>query len=118
MIEDDEVKFSQQLAHLSKGTIDNELTETLRDLVKAINDHQRGGKITLTLSLKPKVKQGEVMYVEIQPEIKTEMPKVDRLASFMFPTTDGQLLRDDPDQGELNLRRVTPDEKPTRKVSE
>ena len=107
--------FSQQVAHLAKGSLDAELTETLTELVKAINERQKGGSITLTLKLKPKVANGEVAYVQIDPDVSCTMPKIDRLSSHLFPTYDGDLLRNDPDQRQLDLRQVDT-EKPEPRV--
>jgi len=98
--------FSQQISHLSKGTLDAELTATLTDLVKAINDHGKKGSITLTLNLKPEVQNGEVKMISIKPDVKVSSPQPQRLSSIMFPTYDGDLLRNDPDQAQLDLKTV------------
>ncbi len=98
--------FSQQIAHLAKGTLDAELTLALTDLVKAINDHGKKGSITLTLSLKPEVQNGEVKMISIKPDVKVSSPQPQRLSSIMWPTYDGDLLRNDPDQGTLDLKTV------------
>jgi hypothetical protein len=98
--------FSQQIASLAKGTLDAELTEALSELVKAINDHGKKGSITLTLSLKPEVQNGEVKMISIKPDVKVSSPQPQRLSSVMWPTYDGELLRDDPDQAQLDLKSV------------
>ena len=98
--------FSQQIAHLSKGTLDAELTEALGDLVKAINDHGKKGSITLTLTLKPESVHGEVKMITVSPDVKVSSPQPQRMSSRMWPTYDGDLLRDDPDQGTLDLKSI------------
>ena len=40
---DQKTPFSQQLAHLAKGSVDAALTDDLAELVKAINDARKGG---------------------------------------------------------------------------
>ena len=91
---DQVIKFSQQLAHLAKGTTDDALTDDLKDLVKAINDFRKGGEITLKLKLKPIVTtSGEVVMIDVQPEITVKLPKPGQLNTRMFPTYDGELQR-------------------------
>lgn len=106
---DNNTMFSQQIAHLAKGSTDMELTEALTSLVKSINDHQKKGTITLTLTLKPKVHHGEVKWISIQPKISVTEPDPDRMSSVFFPTHSGDLLRDDPEQGEMDLKEVKVD---------
>ncbi len=98
--------FSQQIAHLAKGTLDAELTQVLTELVKAINDHRKKGSISVTLSLKPEVVHGEVTMITVSPDVKVSSPQPQRMSSRMWPTFDGDLLRNDPDQVELDLKEV------------
>lgn len=103
---EEKTPFSQHVAALSKGMLDAELTEELANLVKAINENGKKGSISLTLHLKPETVQGEVQYIQITPEVKSTLPKPQRVATFMWPTYDGDLLRQDPDQKTLDLREV------------
>lgn len=114
----DQTPFSEQLKYLGKGSIDAELTEELTELVKLINERHKGGSITLTLKLKPKLANNEVAYVQIDADISSTMPKVDRLASHLFPTYDGDLLRNDPDQRQLDLRQVDTERPQPRDLNE
>ena len=102
----DQTPFSQQIAHLAKGTLDAELTEELTELVKQINENHKGGTITLTLKLKPTIVGQDVAYIQIDADIAVKHPKPQRLASHLFPTYDGDLLRQDPDQRELDLKSI------------
>ena len=103
---DEVTPFSQQISHMAKGTLDAELTSELTKLVKSINDHGKKGSITLTLNLKPEVVNGEVTMINITPDVKTSKPQPQRMSSRMWPTYDGDLLRNDPDQAELDLKAV------------
>lgn len=106
MTHSDQTPFSQQIAHLSRGMLDAELTEELAELIKAIIQHGKKGSITLTLNIKPELAQGEVVNVTVSPDVKTTKPSPERLSSRMYPTYDGDLLRNDPNQGELDLREI------------
>jgi len=103
--------FSQQISHMAKGTLDAELTSELAKLVKAINDHGKKGTISLTLTLKPEVVNGEVTMINISPDVKVSKPQPQRMSSRMWPTYDGDLLRNDPDQSELDLKTVATEPK-------
>jgi len=102
----DNTPFSEQIKYLAKGTLDAELTQTLGDLVKAITDHQKKGSITLTLNLKPESVNGEVQRINIMPNVAVSSPQPQRMTSTMWPTYEGDLLRNDPDQPELDLKQV------------
>ncbi len=105
----DSTPFSQQIAHLGKGTTDDELTQELAELVRDIKTHRAGGTITLELKLKPILAGHEVELIDIVPSIKVKKPKAQRLSTRMFATYDGDLLRNDPDQGDLDLKTVDTD---------
>ncbi len=112
---DKRTPFSQQISHIARGSLDDTLTDELSELVKAINDTRRGGEISLKLKLKPKVgANGEVVMIDIQPEYQMKPPAMPILGATMYPTYDGDLLRSDPDQAELDLQTVP--EKPQETV--
>ena len=106
-MEDKRTPFSQQLAHMAKGSLDDTLTDELAELVKAIRDTRQGGTISLKLELKPKVDStGDVIMIDIKPDYSVKPPAMPVLGATMYPTADGDLLRNDPDQGELDLQTV------------
>lgn len=43
--------FNQNLVHLNKGTLNDELTEHLAELVKAVRETGKAGSLTLTLKI-------------------------------------------------------------------
>ena len=112
---DQRTPFSQQLAHMAKGSLDDTLTDELAELVKAINDTRQSGTITLKLELKPKVAaNGEVIMIDVKPDYTVKPPAMPLLGATMYPTADGDLLRSDPDQAQLDLKQVPGEEaKPT-----
>ena len=115
-MEQKQTPFSQQLAHMAKGSVDAALTDDLAELVKAINDFHGKGTITLKLELRPVVgSAGEVLMIDIKPDITVTKPKPAMIGQRMWPTHDGDLLRNDPDQQQLDLTQVSkPDQQPVR----
>lgn len=105
--------FVQTLDTLRAGELTDELNVTLRELVKAVDESEKVGSITITLKLKP-TKSGAI---EIYDDIKCKMPQADKTSTMMFPTVEGNLQRNDPAQGELDgLRSVEADTRATRKA--
>lgn len=102
--------FSQQLAYINKGTLDAELTEALSTVVKAVLETNKKGSVTLTLNCAPLNKRNENT-MKISPKVTVSIPELDRAETIMFSTADGDLLRDDPAQTQLDLKVI---EQPTQ----
>ncbi|MEC5321197.1 hypothetical protein VSX61_20030 [Brenneria populi subsp. brevivirga] len=107
MSEDAENKtpFSQQIAYINKGTLDAELTEALADVIKAVRETRKKGSVTLTLNLAMLDSRTENT-LKITPDIKFSIPKLEMADTIMFSTADGDLLRDDPDQIQMDLKVI------------
>lgn len=99
--------FSQQLAFLSKGCLDDELTEALADVVKAVRETGKPGEITLKIKVSMLNKRDENA-VKLTPSVKTKQPEMAPYETIMFSTGDGDLIRDDPNQRKLPLEEVPP----------
>lgn len=95
--------YSQTVEALRYGNTANELDEALRALTKAVQDREKPGSITLTITLKP----GKGGQIELYDEFKVKAPKEERSSTIMFATTEGFLSRQDPRQRQLpGLRDV------------
>lgn len=97
--------FSQQIAFLSKGCLDAELTEELAKVIKAVRESGKAGSITLNLKVSMLNTRDENA-VKLTPVVTAKCPKMAPYESVMFSTADGDLLRDDPQQPSLNLETV------------
>lgn len=98
--------FNSTVSTLRYGTLGDELTDKLRDLVANCAATGRPGAITLTLSLKP----GKGGQIEVFDEIKVKLPKEEKGSTLMFATPENNLSRDDPRQLQLDgLRTVDQD---------
>jgi hypothetical protein len=97
--------FSQQLAFLSKGCLDAELTQALADVVKSVRDTGKKGSISLTITV-TKLNGRDEDCVRLIPAVKITTPKLPPYESVMYSTADGDLLREDPKQRKLDLREV------------
>ncbi len=116
------VPFSQHMATMSKGQVDDCLTDELAELIKAINETGKSGTLTFTLKLKPvlsgNASGAEVVMVDMHPSYKVETPRHGMISQRMFPTYDGDLLRRDPAQPELDLQSVPINDKPAKRLDD
>ena len=97
--------FAQQLAFLSRGCLDAELTTALASVVRNVRATGKPGKLTLELKVSMLSERDENA-VKITPAVTTRLPKLAPYETVMFSTNDGDLLRDDPQQRKLDLRQV------------
>jgi len=107
--------FTDTLNQLRFGTLTEDLTRQLNELVLKCDSTGRAGSLTLTISLKP----GKGGQLEIFDDIKVKMPKEERGSSIMFCTPEGNLQREDPRQLQLTGLRAVGDDQPSelRKVA-
>jgi hypothetical protein len=102
--------FTNTIGGVRKGALIDELSVKLQELTIAVRKAGRPGRLLLTLDLKP-ASVGDDTTLIIEDDVSIKLPKPQRARTIMFSTEDGQLLRKDPRQAELELREV-PDEAP------
>lgn len=96
--------FAITLLALNKGRTHNDLSEQLRDLIKAVTNTRKGGKLQLTLAVKPQ--PGVEGAVLVTADVRATKPRFDQPASIFYATEDGDLVRNNPDQPSL-FREIT-----------
>lgn len=88
--------FMATVADLRAGRTQDELTEELGRLTKAVMDTGRAGELVLKIKIKPAAKDSTL--VTITDDVQVKAPKADRSPTLMFTNvTDGSLSLDDPD---------------------
>ncbi|EPI4996623.1 hypothetical protein ACVYVE_005536 [Klebsiella pneumoniae] len=97
--------FSQQLAYINKGTLDAELTEALAEVIKAVRETGKKGAVTLILNCSMLNTRDENT-MKVTPKVTRTIPELDRADNIMFSTADGDLLRDDPAQVQMDLKVI------------
>lgn len=100
--------FESVLRNQRKGVMAADLSDKLAELTRAVCAYGKPGKITLTLKLNPA--SGDGTALSIADEIEIKPPTAPKPNSIFFTTEDGQLLREDPAQKELELKVVPPKE--------
>lgn len=88
--------FASFLLATNKGRTEVELSRQLRQLVVAVNETGKPGKLTLVVDIKPQANTDGVVTVTERVAIKA--PALDRPASIFFITDASGLSRTDPRQ--------------------
>lgn len=86
--------FVDVLQDLRYGTLHDELTEKMQEIVNACINTGKAGSLTLQIKLKPG-KSGEL---ELTDTIKSTVPELEKGSSIMWATQEGNLQRQDPRQ--------------------
>lgn len=96
------------LVVLNRGNFVIECGRELQELTDAIVDTGKGGGITIKLKVTPSgLKAGRVNQFEIRPEIAIDKPRHDQGKSIFFVTPDNKLVREDPNQMEMEYEKET-----------
>jgi len=100
------------IAEQGWGEAVREMAEQLPDLVLAVRETEKAGRLTLHLDFVPlKGSQGE--QVTVSSQVLVKKPRKQGLTTHMYTTADGGLTRRDPRQPELPFREVARNEPET-----
>lgn len=94
--------ITDTLRHLGAGCLMDEASEKMSDLVKAVDQTGKAGKITITISLRKATAGALAVTGNVQVKKPAEQP----IESLMFATPEGNLLTEDPRQNKLDLKPV------------
>lgn len=97
--------FVDLLREHRSGLTHDELSQSLNDLVTAVVEEGKGGKLTFTVSIKPYGKDGAL---EVSADIAVKPPKRSPGTSIFYVTPENNLARQDPRQTAMELREVGP----------
>lgn len=96
--------FTDELRDLRQGDLVHDLTSKLAELVLAVTDRGKPGKLTLELA----VRQVSGGVVAITDKVSLKLPVGRAAETLMFASPEGSLLVDNPRQNKLDLK-VAPD---------
>lgn len=96
--------FATFVIEQRNGALHAEASDFLAELVKAVQDHQKAGSVTIKITVKPGSKGTGTLVVSDDVTIKA--PTADRAAALFFPDEHGNLHRSDPRQQQFPMRRV------------
>lgn len=94
--------FSDVLGEAENGSLLRDLTEEVYNIIAAVMDTRKPGKLKLTMAFTPTGKGS----VEIAAKYDADIPEHDRPSTTFFVGKDFSLHRHDPDQPRLPLQEV------------
>ena len=98
--------FLDTLRELGQGVTHDELSDKLQELVAAVVDTSKGGKLSITIAIKPT--DGKSGAVVVSAEVKSTLPKHPAPSSVFFVSPENNLVRQDPRQIAMELREIPP----------
>ncbi|WP_040440443.1 hypothetical protein [Algicola sagamiensis] len=99
--------FHHVLTYLNKGCINDEATEAYAEVVQAVRETGKKGKLLLQLDFAMFSKSDEDA-MKVAATLKKTVPEHDRGETILFSTYDGDLLQNDPSQQNANLKTIEP----------
>lgn len=88
------------------GELLDELGDQYRDLIAAVRETGKKGKLVLELEVKPSGGEDNEA-LTVHDNVKPTIPEHDRKPSMYFATQDNKLTRQHPQQQELPVRDAT-----------
>lgn len=95
--------FAQWLHEQRGGLLHDELSDALAELVQDCVETGKKGTLTLKVNVAPNKDDVTLLLTD---DVAIKAPKHDAKPALFFYDADGNLLRKDPRQTELNLREV------------
>lgn len=104
MQDDSFTDFARLVTSVGSGDLNAALSAKLNELVRRVQETHKGGKVTLTLEVKP---AGDIgMMVSVTGRIASKMPELTQAGSILYTKDDGTLHQEDPRQ--LKLKTLEP----------
>ena len=93
------------LRRLKSGTLIDDASTKMAELVKKVEETGKPAKLTITLTVKPASKaQGAVV---ISDKVKATLPELPAGETILFVTPECNLVANDPRQKEIDLKAVS-----------
>lgn len=96
--------LADTLRDLGRGRVIDEAAVLLQDVVRAVKDSGKKGRLTITVDVAPM--KGNDAALLVSANATAKLPPSEPIAGAFFPDVDGNLLRDDPRQPMLPLREL------------
>ena len=93
--------ITDTLRHIGGGVFIDTASDKLAELVAAVDQSGKAGRIDLTISVK-KATRGGAMH--ITGTVKLNKPAEEPMEAMLFATPEGNLVADDPHQQKLDLK--------------
>lgn len=89
------------------GQTNEQISDRLHELIDTVVEQDKGGSLTIKISLKPRGRGDEGAY-DVTVDTSLTLPKPPPLSSILYATPNGDLTRQNPHQQEMELREIPP----------
>lgn len=93
--------ITDTLRHIGGGVFIDLASDKMNELVTAVSESGKAGKLTLEVSVK-KATRGGAMH--ITGKLSLKKPAEEPMEAMLFATPEGNLVADDPKQTKLDLK--------------
>lgn len=94
------------LRHLNGGVFIDEASDALAEVVKAVDATGKAGSITIKID----IRRATAGAMAVRGAFSVKKPAEQAIEALLFPTPEGNLLTEDPNQKKLDLRPVVADQ--------
>jgi hypothetical protein len=91
------------LRHIGGGFFLDAASDKMAELVSAVGESGKSGKITLEITVKKATRGGAML---LTGKVRMTKPAEEAMEAMLFATPEGNLVADDPNQQKLDLRQV------------
>ena len=98
--------INDTLRHIGGGVFIDLASDKMAELVTAVDQSGKAGKLTLEIKVKKATRGGAMI---ITGSLKLTKPAEPALEAMLFATPEGNLVADDPHQKKLDLHSVPAD---------
>jgi len=95
--------ITDTIRHIGGGTFIDNASDMLAELVGAVDNSGKTGKITLEISVKKATRGGAMI---VTGKVRMSKPADEPLEAMLFATPEGNLVVDDPHQQKLDLKAI------------
>lgn len=89
--------------HIGGGVFIDIASDKMNELVAAVDNSGKQGKITMEITVKKATRSGAM---HITGKVKLTKPAEEAMEAMLFATPEGNLVADDPNQQKLELRQI------------
>lgn len=95
--------ITDTLRHIGGGVFIDTASDKLAELVAAVDNTGKSGKITLDVTVKKATRGGAMI---VTGKVRVTKPAEEPLETMLFATPEGNLVVDDPNQQKLDLKII------------
>lgn len=107
--------FDSMARHQRRGAFLTDISEAVQQCVMSVRERHEPASLTITLKFDPATADADA--ISVRDEVKVKLPAPKKANTLFFSTEQGQLVRDNPKQAEMDLKVLeTAEPEPIQKL--